>query len=344
MENPGDSLWITPKAGLSCPILEGVKSPSLPRPTLLPGLRPLWRDPHTLQLGTDPAQAVVVELPHPTAARLLELLDGSRTERAIAAEMARIGMSAADVRSVLTALAEAGLVVAAHTLMPTALPADQRRLVAAEAAALALRFRERPTSPAAILRRRYSSRVIIAGDGAFARLLAPALLESGVGTVGTVTEPGSTATPVTPARARTVRADEAFVVQIGRMARVPLRGARNRLPHLALGVRDGVAIVGPLVPATGGPCLRCLDLHRTDRDPAWPRLAAQLAEEDADPIPCAAATMLTAAGLAAAEVLAYLDGAEPSTIGTTVEINGIAPWRRRSWSPHGSCDCTRRRR
>ncbi|MFD0595866.1 hypothetical protein ACFQZ4_29140 [Catellatospora coxensis] len=34
----------------------------------------------------------------------------------------------------------------------------------------------------------------------------------------------------------------------------------------------------------------------------------------------------------------------PSTVGTTVEINGGLPWRRRSWSPHPACDCTRRRR
>jgi bacteriocin biosynthesis cyclodehydratase domain-containing protein len=112
---------------------------------------------------------------------------------------------------------------------------------------------------------------------------------------------------------------------------------------LALSVRDGVAIVGPLVPATGGPCLRCLDLHRTDRDPAWPRLAAQIAEQDTDPVPCAAATILSAAGLAAAEILAYVDGGEPSTVGSTVEINGSGPWRRRSWAPHSACDCTRRK-
>jgi bacteriocin biosynthesis cyclodehydratase domain-containing protein len=127
------------------------------------------------------------------------------------------------------------------------------------------------------------------------------------------------------------------------MGRVSVRGSRRRRPLLALSVRDGVAIVGPLVPAAGGPCLRCLDLHRTDRDPAWPRLAAQLAEQDTEPVPCAAATILSAAGLAAAEILAYLDGGEPSTVGSTVEINGVGPWRRRSWAPHAACDCTRRR-
>jgi hypothetical protein len=204
---------------------------SLLRPTLLPGLRPLWRDPHTVQLGTDPAQAVVLELPHPAAAKLLDLLDGAHTERAILAEMGRIGMSGTDVQIVLGALSEAGLVVAAHSLLPSALPAEHRRRVAAEAAALALRTRDRAASPATILRRRYHSRVIIAGSGPFTPLLTSALLAAGVGTVGHVTEPGAAATPVDPAdggngagggalegsghrgRARTVREDDAFVVQ-----------------------------------------------------------------------------------------------------------------------------------
>lgn len=316
----------------------------MPRPTLLPGLRPLWRDRHTIQLGTDPEQAMVLEFPHPAAAKLLDLLDGSRTERAITAEMARIGMPPGDVHEILTAMIEAGLVVAAHTLMPSALPTEQRKRIAREATALALRFRDRPSSPAAILRRRWSARVIIADDGPFARLLAPALLEAGVGKVGRVTDAGATAASVASGQSHPVRAEEAFVVQVGRLTRVAVRGTRQRNPHLAITVRDGVAIVGPLVPPAGGPCLRCLDLHRADRDPAWPRIAAQLAEKQTEPMPCTAATLLSAAGFAAAEVLTYLDGGLPATIGTTVEINGGSPWRRRSWTTHANCDCTRRPR
>ncbi len=318
--------------------------PTLPRPTLLPGLRPLWRDRHTVQLGTDPDQAMLLEFPHPAAAKLLELLDGSHTETAIVAQMGRIGMAAGDVHDILTEMIEAGLVVAAHTLMPPALPAGQRKRIAREAGALALRFRDRPTSPATILRRRYAARVIIADDGPIAAVLAPALLEAGVGKVGRVTQAGGTATSVESGQSKPVRTEDAFVVQVGRMARVPVRGARQRNPHLAITVRDAVAIVGPLVPPTGGPCLRCLELHRTDRDPAWPRLADQLAQAPPEPVPLASATLLTAAGFAAAEILAYLDGGLPGTIGTTVEITGGAPWRRRTWTAHATCDCTRRSR
>jgi hypothetical protein len=319
---------------------------TLSRPTLIPGLRPLWRHKHAVQLGTDPAQAMVLELPHPAAAKLLDLLDGSRTERVILREMSRIGMSEQDVLAIIGNLSEAGLVVPASSLMPAALAPEQRHRIAREATALALRFRDRPASPASILRRRQRARVIVAGAGHLARLLTQALLDSGVGTVGQVTEPGATAQEIaeSPAQGRPVRSAGSFVVQIGAMSRTPLPGVRHRLPHLALNIRDAVAIVGPLVPASGGPCLICLDLHRTDRDPAWPRLAEQLAEGNPAPPPCAAATALTAAGYAAAEVLAYLDGESPTTIGTTVEIHGTSPWRRRNWTLHPKCDCTRRRR
>ncbi|MFD0595867.1 PqqD family protein [Catellatospora coxensis] len=159
------------------------------RPALLPGLRPMWRDRHTVQLGTDPEHAVVLELPHRSAARLLDLLDGSRTERALLAEMARLGMRSADVHDVLAALTERGLVLPAHALMPAALPAEHRARLADEAAALALRRAESAGTPARVLQRRGRARVIVAGSGPTARLIATALLDAGVGKVGTVASP-----------------------------------------------------------------------------------------------------------------------------------------------------------
>jgi bacteriocin biosynthesis cyclodehydratase domain-containing protein len=98
-------------------------------------------------------------------------------------------------------------------------------------------------------------------------------------------------------------------------------------------------VVGPLVPPTGGPCLNCLDLHRRDRDPAWPELAAQLATPGREP--CAATTLLSAAGLAAGEVLRWLDGETPATVGAIVEVAGPGETRRRSWPPHPRCHCFR---
>src|SRR5690606_40144980 len=105
------------------------RSPTAPvaRPTLLPGLRRLWRGPRTLQLGIDPSHAVVLDLPDPSAARLLDLLDGARSERAALAAAVRRGVDRAAAEALLAALRNAGLVVGAHSLLPHNLPEPVRR-------------------------------------------------------------------------------------------------------------------------------------------------------------------------------------------------------------------------
>jgi bacteriocin biosynthesis cyclodehydratase domain-containing protein len=138
-----------------------------------------------------------------------------------------------------------------------------------------------------------------------------------------------------------------FVVQAGTHRPAELTAlafARRGLPHLSVELRDGLAVVGPLVTPAGSPCLNCLDLHRRDRDPAWPALAAQLSTSHGPVQPCAATTALIAVGYAAHEVLTFIDGDEPQTIGTTIEISGPGRERRRSWSTHPRCGCGRRRR
>jgi hypothetical protein len=124
--------------------------------------------------------------------------------------------------------------------------------------------------------------------------------------------------------------------------------AQRRLAHLAVAIRDGTAVVGPLVPPAGSPCLNCLDLHRRERDPAWPAMVAQLAAEATSPVeavePCAATTLLAATAFATAEVLAYLDGGAPDTVGATIEIAAAGQHRRRTWPPHRECGCAARSR
>src|SRR4029453_12714286 len=71
------------------------------RPTLLPAVRRLWRDPHRLQLGTDPARAVVVELADPGQARLLDLRDGSHTERGLIRAARRAGIPGEEAAALL---------------------------------------------------------------------------------------------------------------------------------------------------------------------------------------------------------------------------------------------------
>jgi hypothetical protein len=138
-----------------------------------------------------------------------------------------------------------------------------------------------------------------------------------------------------------------FVVQIGQSAPAELaafRYARQQLPHLLIEERDGVILVGPLVPATGRPCLNCVDLHRRDRDPAWPAVIAQLSTGAEAPFATTMVTTMIAAGVAAAQVLAYIDAGTAATIGASFEINGTVQHRRRSWTVHPRCDCATRRR
>lgn len=346
--------------------------PPLLRPTLLPGLPRLWRDRHTLQLGLDPARAVLLEVANPRAVRLLDLLDGGHTERAILDHASAIQVDRQEARVLLDTLRTAGLLVGAHTLLPSNLPEPLRRRLSAEAAAIALRGTNALATPAQILRRRAAAQVVVTGRGRLAAPVAVALAQAGVGHIypdlagsvetrdavgggliaGDVRRPRAAAVADAITRAapgtetRPVRRGCAnLTIQVGldRPAAVLAAGyAQRRQAHLLLSVRDGTPVVGPLVRPAGSPCLNCLDLHRRDRDPGWPELAAQLAGDGPAEVG-SAPTLFAAAGYAAAEVLAYLDGGTPDTIGAAVEISAPARTRRRTWPPHPACGCGRAR-
>jgi hypothetical protein len=344
-----------------------------PRPTLLPGLTRLWRDRHTLQLGFEPGRAVLVEVANPRAVRVLDLLDGTRSERLVLAQAAGNDVPRDEARGLLDALRDAGLVVPAHTLLPRDLVGPARRRLAAEAEALALIAPALPGTPAQVLRRRRDARVLVTGAGRLGAAVALALAQAGVGhvhpdlagpvrpadLVGTglaaddLGRPLAAATrdavdrsaPGTATRSlRGARPDLVLQLGVDRPAALLAAGfAQRRQPHLLITLREGVPTVGPLVRPPAGPCLRCLDLHRADRDPAWPALAAQLAT-DAAGRSCGTATLLAAVGYAAAEALAHLDGGTPETLGCAVEVTGPGRLRRRAWSPHPSCRCAGRSR
>ncbi|HEX8628495.1 MAG TPA: hypothetical protein VF755_10035, partial [Catenuloplanes sp.] len=250
------------------------------------------------------------------------------------------------------------------------LPEAVRRRLSPEATALALHAPARAGTPAQLLRRRAAARVVITGRSRLGAPVAVALAQSGVGHVfgdlaGQVTVAETAGGPLVPAdaeRPRSVAVAEAVrraapdtevgPVRRGHAAIVVVLGhdrpaallaaayAQRRQAHLALAVRDGVAVVGPLVTPAGGPCLNCLDLHRRDRDPQWPQVAAQLAPgagEHAEP--CTVPTLLSAAAYAAAEVLAYLDRGCTGLVGGALEITSPGSTRRRTWPPHPRCPC-----
>lgn len=381
------------------------------RPTLIPGLPRVWRGPTELQLGSGPTRAVLLELPDARVAGVLDLLDGTRSERLVMLEAAERGIPPDVARTLLETLHAAGLAVPAASLIPAGLPEPARDRLLSEAAALAIAHPASP--PARTLRRRAASRVVVSGCGRLGAGIAVALAEAGVGHVqpdlpGLVVPgelPGSplrpsdvgrprreavlaaiapgpendrrdtegvrhgvddarigaasarhnaddtrrSATSTRRSAASTRRSAEGarrgaatLVVQLDHDQPVELIAAahaQRRQPHLAVSIREGAAVIGPLVPAAGAPCLACLELHRRDRDAGWPG-----PPRPDPPEPCAVATLLAATAFATAEVLTFLDGGTPSTLGVSAEIAAPGRVRRRTWPPHPSCDCARRPR
>jgi len=113
--------------------------------------------------------------------------------------------------------------------------------------------------------------------------------------------------------------------------------------HLAVRVRDGTGLVGPLVIPGVTSCLACADLHRRDRDAAWPAVAAQLR----DTVGVAdRATLLATAALALSQINRVIgavrgsDGGPPQALNATLEFDVHAgSIVARHWPKHPLCSC-----
>ncbi|RFZ59202.1 hypothetical protein MSS2_00288 [Mycobacterium marinum] len=120
---------------------------------------------------------------------------------------------------------------------------------------------------------------------------------------------------------------------------------REGIAHLPVRVRDGTGLVGPLVIPGVTSCLRCADLHRSDRDPAWPAIAAQLR----DTVGVAdRATVLATAALALRQVNGVIAAVRdqenpsdpPSALNATLEFDLEAgSVVARYWARHPLCSC-----
>ena len=119
------------------------------------------------------------------------------------------------------------------------------------------------------------------------------------------------------------------------------------VPHLPVRVRDGIGLVGPLVIPGKTSCLGCADLHRSDRDAAWPAIAAQLR----DTVGLAdRATLLATAALALSQVnrviaavrgqQAVPDPGPPAALNATLEFDlNAGSIVARQWTRHPLCSC-----
>jgi bacteriocin biosynthesis cyclodehydratase domain-containing protein len=341
------------------------------------GLRRVWREAGTLQIGLSQRRGTVLAgLTAADLAVLEQLRDGID---AAVLEQSEEGPPAARRRELVKLLAEAGVLVGTGVTRPAreGLGGAAARLVP-DAAVWSVVHAD-VGDGWRLLAARAGRRVVIAGAGRLGSTLATTLAAAGVGEI-TVSDQGRvTAGDLTPAgagppdlgRPREEAALDA-VRRIGSRAESGAGAARREAaepsrpdlivliehgaadataaghlvstdqPHLSVVIREDDVVVGPLVRPGSGPCLRCLDLHRGDRDPAWPSVLAQvLRPATGTPRPEETATSTLAAGLVALQVLAHLDGAtEPASAGATLEIelpDGLIA--RRSWPAHPRCGC-----
>ena len=108
-------------------------------------------------------------------------------------------------------------------------------------------------------------------------------------------------------------------------------------PHLLLRTSGPEVSVGPLVVPGRSSCLRCADLSRRDADPQWPWVLAQLVRVRLEPAP---SLLAWAAAYAATQVLAFVSGGTPESVGHTVELSSADhAIRLRPWPLHRDCGC-----
>jgi len=345
-------------------------------PGMVPPLRlaagrvALWRGSDSVQFGVDPRHAVVIDGLTPGMVEVLRRIDGRHHTDDLLTAAAAAGTDRASATLLLDQLVDAGLVEPATADTAGEAPDLGRRTPPALVPDTATWGLRTGRDPDELLERRAGATVDVHGDSRIAIGVATLLAAAAVGSVvvharGRVTgaDVGTgylpddvgrhrhTAAAAAVARARTLThtdpAPEPPDVAVLTDAAVwdpnlALGLVADRVPHLAVHAREASVVVGPLVLPGRTSCLRCADLHRADRDPCWPQLAAQLA---ARPAAVELASAQVAAGLAAEQVLALLAGRgetadEPPAVETTFELDPLrGGLTRRRWPPHPRCAC-----
>jgi bacteriocin biosynthesis cyclodehydratase domain-containing protein len=259
----------------------------------------LWRDPTTAQVGTDPATAVTLAgLTPPLAALVRDLAAGAPPALAVAGALAR-GGAPGEVAGVVADLSDAGLI-------PPPRPAPGAAYVRVHGAgrlgtAVAVALAGAGVGRVAVRARGFVTAADL-GTG----LRAP---DVGRSAVAAAAEAVARAAPAVVVSEPTRRRPD-LAVLVGADAADPVLSARllaRHQPHLAVAAHGGTGTVGPLVLPGRGSCLRCADHARAAADPAWPRLAAQLAGRA---LPVGIPTAGAVAALAVEHVLAHLAGAD----------------------------------
>lgn len=340
---------------------------------LHPWNRPILRRPGEVQFGLLPDGPIVTGLTD-AEVTLLARLDGSRSLLACFREASASGVDTTRWRELLDLLADLGLVEA----VPEQSPRTGRTPTSGSESQAPLVPAFRPASPSA--RTLGSARpvapldsptrtgpiglVVIEGSGPLAEQLVMLLSRDLPVRVTSTRDgvpsrsPAAAAASWPGATADHLAATPALVVLVGSPALDPRSGdgwLASGTAHLPVSAAGRRTTIGPLVDGPSGPCLWCLDLHRADRDDAWPTVMAQLCPagpprltsptswtatpsgpvRDLDLL--AAAELHLTAGSVAAFAQSVLTGQRPPP-GISIDI--CLPWPRmdhRRWEVHPRC-------
>ncbi len=336
------------------------------RPRLKSHARPLRRGPGSLQLGLSPDAGIVLDGLSEAEIAITEGLDGSRDLRALHARAAEAGVSADRVSALIAALVDHRLLIDTATDRAWLSPHDGTRCRPDDT----LRQPARPDLTAMAISAAYhlasdgldylsarsTQHVLISGDGDLPCALAELLRAGGIGRVSVGISAANSLdlelrshradrlAPAGPAQQPGSGPDLVVLAALGAIhAEAGEPWLRRGIPHLPVVVQAHHVQVGPLITRIGGPCLSCMDLHRRDRDPAWPALLSQLSPtwplRPGPPITLESTLAATTVGLAAMIVHTCLDG-QPVPRDLSLEVS--LPWPAilsRRWIRHPLCGC-----
>ncbi len=310
--------------------------PALKDLVLRPGTHVLRRGATELQVGLDPRRAVVLP-DRPEVRALLEALANPAAEPSQEYDAGALAL-----------LTDTGLLVRSGRLLPLAAghrPGNDSyaALHGTDVAALAARAGDRAVDLVAARRATLVDVVPLGSPDAHA---------VGAHAVGLLSDAGVTARLVARDAAPTAHGSTAptvaVLVCVGEPSREEVDGwMRAGVPHLLLRLVEGDAVVGPFVLPGETTCLRCVDAHHTDHDPAWPLLLTQYASavtqgrpdgltEPVDGLLGCLATAWTAR-----EVVSYAEGRTPATASATVRLDpDLTALETHAWPRHPACGCS----
>jgi bacteriocin biosynthesis cyclodehydratase domain-containing protein len=292
------------------------------RPILRPGTHALTRLGGDLQIGLDPALAVVVP-DSPAVRRTVSLLTSGSERRCYDQPELAEALEQLDRHAVL---------------------ADERHVLpllrrdAGTGAAAAAVARSRGSDAVRAWRNRARCRTAVRGFGPGSDVLGQDLSRL-------LARAGLAGDPAAPDRRQP---DVGLLVGVGEPHREELDDwVRSGVPHLLLRLTEGRAVLGPFVAPGRTACVRCIDAHRTDVDDSWPLLVRQYAAATAQPrpdgVPEPVDPLLAALAVAwvARDLATYVEGGRPATWSATLTLEpDLSELHSQAWLRHPGCCCS----